>query len=99
MAGKVVLCFTTSRGYSAVSSAAAFVKRAGGLGVIIARNPGYTLNPCKDDFPCVAVDYELGTNTLFYIRSNGYETNHFLFSTSNTTTYSVVSFPTSNRDS
>ncbi|CAF1929289.1 unnamed protein product [Brassica napus] len=71
MAGKIVLCFTTTRGYTTVSRAASFVKRAGGLGLIIARNPGYTLNPCKDDFPCVAVDYELGTDILFYIRSNG----------------------------
>nr|VDD44424.1 unnamed protein product [Brassica oleracea] len=71
MAGKIVLCFTTTRGYTTVSRAASFVKRAGGLGLIIARNPGYTLNPCKDDFPCVAVDYELGTDILFYIRSSG----------------------------
>lgn len=72
-----MLCFTTTRGYTTVSRAASFVKRAGGLGLIIARNPGYTLNPCKDDFPCVAVDYELGTDILFYIRSNGYETINF----------------------
>ncbi|XP_006397047.2 subtilisin-like protease SBT3.8 isoform X1 [Eutrema salsugineum] len=71
MAGKVVLCFTTSKRYSAVSSAARYVKRAGGLGVIIARNPGDTLAPCVDDFPCVTVDYELGTNILLYIRSTG----------------------------
>lgn len=71
MAGKVVLCFTTSRRYTTLSGDASFVKRAGGLGLIIARSPGYTLTPCKDDFPCVAVDYELGTDILFYIRSNG----------------------------
>ncbi|KAL1222430.1 Subtilisin-like protease SBT3.8 [Cardamine amara subsp. amara] len=69
MAGKVVLCFTTSTRYSTVSRAVSYVKRAGGLGVIIARNPGDNLAPCLDDFPCVAVDYELGTNILFYIRS------------------------------
>ncbi|KAG5384759.1 hypothetical protein IGI04_036229 [Brassica rapa subsp. trilocularis] len=69
MAGKVVLCFTTSRRYTTLSRDASFVKRAGGLGLIIARTPGYTVSPCKDDFPCVAVDYELGTDILFYIRS------------------------------
>ncbi|CAH8323520.1 unnamed protein product [Eruca vesicaria subsp. sativa] len=69
MAGKVVLCFTTSRLYATLSRDASFVKSAGGLGLIIARSPGYTLTPCKDDFPCVAVDYELGTDILFYIRS------------------------------
>ncbi|CAH2035067.1 unnamed protein product [Thlaspi arvense] len=71
MAGKVVLCFTTSRAYATVSAAASFVKSAGGLGLIVARYPGYTLAPCTDDFPCVAIDYELGTDMLFYIRSTG----------------------------
>ncbi|XP_023644930.1 subtilisin-like protease SBT3.3 isoform X3 [Capsella rubella] len=69
MAGKVVLCFTTSRTNTAIASAASFVKTAGGLGLIISRNPVYTLAPCGDDFPCVAIDYELGTNILSYIRS------------------------------
>jgi subtilisin family serine protease len=69
MAGKVVLCFTTNTLFTAVSRAASYVKAAGGLGVIIARNPGYNLTPCRDDFPCVAIDYELGTDVLLYIRS------------------------------
>ena len=77
MAGKVVLCFTISRRYTTLSGDASFVKRAGGLGLIIARTPGYTVSPCKDDFPCVAVDYELGTDILFYIRSTRYETFSF----------------------
>ncbi|KAJ0240939.1 Subtilisin-like protease [Hirschfeldia incana] len=67
--GKVVLSFTTSKHSSA--SDAQTVKSAGGIGVIVARNPGDILSPCVDDFPCVAVDYELGTNILFYIRSSG----------------------------
>ncbi|KAL0730796.1 hypothetical protein Bca4012_026890 [Brassica carinata] len=58
MAGKVVLCFTTSPYDTTVSRASRYVKRAGGLG-------------CADDFPCVSVDYELGTNILLYIRSSG----------------------------
>jgi len=69
MAMKVVLCFTASRTNAAISRAASFVKAAGGLGLIISRNPVYTLSPCNDDFPCVAVDYELGTDILSYIRS------------------------------
>lgn len=73
MAGKVVLCFTTSPYGTAVSRAARYVKRAGGLGVIIAGQPGNIIRPCVDDFPCVSVDYELGTNILLYIRSSGYE--------------------------
>ncbi|KFK31853.1 hypothetical protein AALP_AA6G166900 [Arabis alpina] len=71
MAGKVVLCFTTSPYSGSVSRAARYVKRAGGLGVIIAKHPGYALRPCLDDFPCVSVDYELGTDILLYIRSSG----------------------------
>lgn len=75
MRGKVVLCFTTETLYTAVARAASYVKAAGGLGVIIARNPGYNLTPCTDDFPCVAIDYELGTDILLYIRSTRYQTN------------------------
>ncbi|VYS47853.1 unnamed protein product [Arabidopsis thaliana] len=71
MAGKVVLCFTTARDFTVVSTAASIVKAAGGLGLIIARNPGYNLAPCSDDFPCVAIDNELGTDILFYIRYTG----------------------------
>ncbi|KAF3609731.1 hypothetical protein DY000_02047066 [Brassica cretica] len=71
MRGKVVLCFTTATLFTAVSRAASYVKSAGGVGVIIARNPGYNLTPCRDDFPCVAIDYELGTDILLYIRSTG----------------------------
>ncbi|CAL9232339.1 unnamed protein product [Arabidopsis halleri] len=71
MAGKVVLCFTTSKRYTTVASAVSDVKEAGGLGIIVARNPGDNLSPCVEDFPCVAVDYELGTDILFYIRSTG----------------------------
>ncbi|XP_023636855.1 subtilisin-like protease SBT3.7 isoform X2 [Capsella rubella] len=71
MAGKVVLCFTESPYSTSASRAVSYVKRAGGLGVIIAGQPGNVLRPCLDDFPCVSVDYELGTNILFYIRSNG----------------------------
>ncbi|KFK45042.1 hypothetical protein AALP_AA1G336600 [Arabis alpina] len=69
LAEKVVLCFTTTTLNPAVASAASYVKAAGGLGLIIARNPGNQLNPCRDDFPCIAIDYKLGTDILLYIRS------------------------------
>ncbi|XP_059662114.1 subtilisin-like protease SBT3.5 isoform X1 [Cornus florida] len=66
--GKVVLCFTlVSR--IAVSSVSSAVRAAGGVGVIIAKNPRDSLNPCSNDFPCVEVDYTAGTQILYYIRS------------------------------
>ncbi|CAH2070927.1 unnamed protein product [Thlaspi arvense] len=71
MAGKIVLCFTESPYGTAVLRAARFVSQAGGVGVIIAGQPGNIFRPCLDDFPCVAVDYELGTHILLYIRSSG----------------------------
>ncbi|KAL1222432.1 Subtilisin-like protease SBT3.10 [Cardamine amara subsp. amara] len=63
MEGKVVLCFTTSP-----NTAITAVRNAGGVGVIIARNPTHLLSTAGD-FPYVAVDFELGTDILYYIRS------------------------------
>ncbi|KAL0713110.1 hypothetical protein Bca4012_020088 [Brassica carinata] len=70
MEGKVVLCFTTDSSPTSVAvvNATNAVLSAGGLGVIIARNPSHLLRP-NVNFPCVAVDFELGTDILFYIRS------------------------------
>ncbi|CAN6846489.1 unnamed protein product, partial [Brassica oleracea] len=51
------------------------VRNAGGLGVIIARNPTHLLLPSRN-FPSVAVDFELGTDILFYIRSTRYHSSH-----------------------
>ena len=68
VAGKVVLCFA-SMTPGAVSSAAEVVKEAGGAGLIVAKNPSEALSPCTDGFPCTEVDYEIGTQILFYIRS------------------------------
>ncbi|XP_019084056.1 PREDICTED: subtilisin-like protease SBT3.9 isoform X2 [Camelina sativa] len=70
MQGKVVLCFTADLNPTsmAVVNAVTAVSNAGGLGVIIARNPTYSLIPTPN-FPCVMVDFELGTDILFYIRS------------------------------
>ncbi|KAG7656234.1 Peptidase S8/S53 domain superfamily [Arabidopsis suecica] len=66
---KIVLCFTKSTSYSTMIQAASDVVKLDGYGVIVARNPGHQLSPCFG-FPCLAVDYELGTDILFYIRSN-----------------------------
>ncbi|XP_012086638.2 subtilisin-like protease SBT3.8 [Jatropha curcas] len=67
--GKVVLCFTSMSRRAAVTSAAQVVKEAGGVGLIVAKNPSDALYPCSGDFPCVEVDYEIGTQILLYIRS------------------------------
>ena len=55
-----------------MTSAVSAVRAAGGVGVIVAKNPGDVMGPCGDDFPRVVVDYELGTQILFYIRSARY---------------------------
>ncbi|KAG6756723.1 hypothetical protein POTOM_040163 [Populus tomentosa] len=68
VAGKVVLCFA-SMTPGAVRSAAEVVKEAGGAGLIVAKNPSEALSPCTDGFPCTEVDFEIGTQILFYIRS------------------------------
>lgn len=65
------MCFTKSTDYGTVIKAASDVFDLDGYGVIVARNPGYQINP-YDGFPCLAVDYELGTDILFYIRSTRY---------------------------
>ncbi|CAH8304875.1 unnamed protein product, partial [Eruca vesicaria subsp. sativa] len=68
MEGKVVLCFTRETSVTTAVDAVVAVTNAGGLGVIIARNPTHLLLPTRN-FPSVAVDFELGTDILFYIRS------------------------------
>ncbi|EOA19514.1 hypothetical protein CARUB_v10002407mg, partial [Capsella rubella] len=65
MEGKVVLCFTANEPSNAALTA---VRNAGGLGLIMARNPTHLLTPTRA-FPYVSVDFELGTDILFYIRS------------------------------
>ncbi|KAF8027905.1 hypothetical protein BT93_E0738 [Corymbia citriodora subsp. variegata] len=69
MAGKVILCFTYTARRFAVTAASAAVKASRGVGLIVAKNPSDGLAPCSDDFPCVEVDYEIGTRILFYFRS------------------------------
>ncbi|KAL6181749.1 hypothetical protein ACLB2K_048398 [Fragaria x ananassa] len=69
VAGNVVLCFTSVARRTPVALAVSSVKAAGGVGVIVAKSPGDVLGPCSSDFPCIEVDYELGTQILLYIRS------------------------------
>ncbi|XVE64574.1 hypothetical protein DITRI_Ditri07aG0111300 [Diplodiscus trichospermus] len=69
VAGKVVLCFASVTQRVAIRRAAATVKEAGGVGLIIAKNPSDALIECSDGFPCIEVDYEIGTRILYYIRS------------------------------
>ncbi|KAK8480633.1 hypothetical protein V6N11_047238 [Hibiscus sabdariffa] len=69
VAGKVVLCFASVTGRVAIRLAAATVQEAGGIGLIVAKNPTDALIECSDGFPCIEVDYEIGTRILYYIRS------------------------------
>ncbi|TQD72493.1 hypothetical protein C1H46_041973 [Malus baccata] len=64
----VVICFTTEPGQEQIASAVSAVRSAGGVGVIIARNPSNLLVACSNDFPCIVVDNELGTEIMFYIQ-------------------------------
>lgn len=64
----------------AITSAAAVVQEAGGVGLIVAKNPNDAFSPCAENFPCIEVDYEIGTQILFYIRSTRYLHVHIHFS-------------------
>lgn len=64
-----MLCFTATASRGAVINAQEAVKKAGGVGLIAAKNPSDALSPCQDNFPCIEVDYEIGTRILLYIRS------------------------------
>ena len=57
---------------AALVSASSDVQAAGGVGVIVAKNPNDNLAACSNDFPCIEVDYEVGTRILYYIRSTRY---------------------------
>ncbi|XP_059628931.1 subtilisin-like protease SBT3.5 isoform X2 [Cornus florida] len=72
LAGKVVLCFTLDATQTAAPYTASAVEDAGGLGVIVAKNPSNDLYPCTSNFPCIKVSYEIGTQILYYIRSTRY---------------------------
>lgn len=65
-AGKIVLCFSLSKQQDIVS-AAYTVKEAGGVGLIYAQYHEDGLSQCGL-FPCIKVDYDVGTQILTYIR-------------------------------
>ncbi|KAL5760353.1 hypothetical protein ACOSQ2_019191 [Xanthoceras sorbifolium] len=45
------------------------VKAIGAAGIILARNPAYAFTHCIEDFPCIEVSTEVGTQILLYARS------------------------------
>ncbi|KAL2542359.1 Subtilase family protein [Abeliophyllum distichum] len=69
VAGKVVLCFTLDAAEEIIKQAQADVLKAGGLGLIAAKNKYKALSPYYDNSPCIQVTYETGTQILNYIRS------------------------------
>ncbi|KAL5760354.1 hypothetical protein ACOSQ2_019192 [Xanthoceras sorbifolium] len=70
VAGKVVLIFPSL--YDRLPNATKFVKSAGAVGIIFAKTPHDSLLPCDNDFPCIEVDFNVGTQILFYARSSRY---------------------------
>ena len=58
-------------------SVAAAVKAAGAVGLIVAKHPSSSLYPCPGDFPCIEVDYEVGTKIVFYIRSTRLDNRYY----------------------
>lgn len=76
-AGKIVLCFSLSDQQDIVSASLA-VKEAGGVGLVYAQYHEDGLNQCGL-FPCIKVDYEVGTQILTYIRRSRFPTASLSF--------------------
>ncbi|KAK9291612.1 hypothetical protein L1049_019561 [Liquidambar formosana] len=72
MARNVVLCFTSDGSHLSMLDAETAVRKAGGVGVIVAKSPTANLASCSSNFPCVQVTFDIGTQILFYIRSTRY---------------------------
>lgn len=68
VAGNIVLCFTDLSTPAVTSFASSLVRQAGGAGVIVSKPPNDVAGRCGS-LPCAEVDYEVGTNILFYVRS------------------------------
>lgn len=66
-AGRIVMCFSKSEQQD-IFSASESVKEAGGVGLIYAQFHEDGLASCE--IPCVKVDYQVGTQILFYIRKS-----------------------------
>ncbi|XP_019464295.1 PREDICTED: subtilisin-like protease SBT3.9 isoform X1 [Lupinus angustifolius] len=71
-AGKIVLCFSVSDQQDIIS-ASRTVMEAGGVGLIYAQFHEDGLYHCGV-FPCIKVDYEVGTQILSYIRRTRFPT-------------------------
>ncbi|KAL1328639.1 hypothetical protein HN51_038457 [Arachis hypogaea] len=76
-AGKIVLCFSLSEEQDIISASLA-VREAGGVGIIFAQSHEDGLNQCGS-FPCVKVDYEVGTQIVSYIRRARFPTASLSF--------------------
>ncbi|KAK7247048.1 hypothetical protein RIF29_41924 [Crotalaria pallida] len=76
-AGKIVLCFSQSIQKSIIAASVA-VKDAGGVGLIYAQSHNDGVEECGD-FPCIKVDYEVGTQILSYIRRARFPTASLSF--------------------
>ncbi|KAM1626573.1 hypothetical protein TB2_014682 [Malus domestica] len=69
LAGNVVIYLTTMPGQAQVNNTIYAVRNAGAVGLIIAMPPSNLILPICDDFPCIVVDYEHGTEIMFYMSS------------------------------
>ncbi|XP_027771472.1 subtilisin-like protease SBT3.4 isoform X2 [Solanum pennellii] len=67
-AGKVVLCFIVKGDELYLPFTQQVVQEVGGLGLIVAKNPTRDLNDLTFDFPCIEVNFDVGSQLLNYIR-------------------------------
>ncbi|KAL8552911.1 hypothetical protein ACS0TY_001550 [Phlomoides rotata] len=67
-AGKIVLCFTTFSTPAITSFATTAVSAGGGVGVIVSKLSLGITGQCGS-LPCAEVDYQIGTEILYYIRA------------------------------
>ncbi|KAL3523294.1 hypothetical protein ACH5RR_016128 [Cinchona calisaya] len=70
VAGHMVLCFYKGHSEGPIAAARQSIKKAGALGIIVAKASGKILDDFIDDYPCVQVSYVIGTQLLYYIRSS-----------------------------
>ncbi|PIN22915.1 Tripeptidyl-peptidase II [Handroanthus impetiginosus] len=69
VAGKVVLCFTTTATETDIDNAVDAVQQAGGLGIIATKKTIKASSQYYSPFPIVLVPYDVGTKILNYIRN------------------------------
>ncbi|KAG7014677.1 Subtilisin-like protease SBT3.3 [Cucurbita argyrosperma subsp. argyrosperma] len=68
-AGNVVLCFASDDYNDDTHNTSSSVKKVGGLGLIVAKNPTKAVEPFINNFPCVQISLDIGMQILNYIRS------------------------------